>query len=107
MSRIGQLEAQLHGLMRNVQEARAGSVHDVETQPAAERLSSAPAESQKGGDVAQLRVQVASLAGQLANAEDELKKYQGVRVRRRSHGHRNKRPKWMFWKSWKRALRFG
>ncbi len=56
-----------------------------------------------GADIAQLRLQVTSLANKLAQTQDELNRSQGTHVKRRSHHRRKSESRWGFWRSSKRT----
>lgn len=83
-------------------------VTELETHVSAESVNSSMREtvSQEhtiasplnSADIAQLRLQVTSLANKLAQTQDELKHSQGTHVKRRSHHKRKSESKWGFWR---------
>ena len=86
-----------HALNRIVElEARAGSEREADSH---EHGVPSPL---NGADVAQLRLQVTSLANKLAQTQDELKRSQGTRVKRRSHHKHKNGSTWAFWRGSKR-----
>lgn len=127
MLRISQLESQLDGIARDQQEGNASShsssdvrsgisqpetvhalnrIEELETRAGSEREVVTQERSTQsplnGADVAQLRLQVTSLANKLAQTEDELKSSQGTRVKRRSHHKHKNGSTWAFWRGSKR-----
>ena len=127
MLRISQLESQLAGITRGKQEGNASnnssrtarsSIPQPETVHALNRIEEleARAGSEReavtqehsipsplnGADVAQLRLQVTSLANKLAQTEDELNRSQGTHVKRRSHHKHKNGSTWAFWRGSKR-----
>ena len=98
MARIGQLEAEVEALSRQLQQGGATRHTDQATRdsedegPPGERPATERVE-----ELSQFRIQVASLANELARAEGELSELRGRRARRRGRRGEN-RPRWMFWR---------
>ena len=125
MLRIGELEARLIGVERrggaesgvqgassfNVAELaekvealerRSGTSADTETSDPAGDTKPISAEDEAPlreleEEISQLRLQLNSLTGQLAQTQEQLRSAQGTRARRRSRSRRDSPPKWKFW----------
>ncbi len=59
--------------------------------------TTSPSELEGQNAIAQLRVQLVSLAGQLASTKEELGQLKGTHQRSRSRSRRHRTPKWKFW----------
>ena len=131
MMRIGELEAQMFGVERRVTESenrgasssdfaelaekvealerRWGTSAGTETSEHASDTRPISAEDdnllrEREEEISQLRLQVNSLTGQLAQTQEQLKSSQGTRARRRSR-RRDSPPKWKFWQGSRRRWR--
>ncbi len=110
MARIGQLEAEVEALSRRLEEGGATrDTEDASDPAAAEDQTTRDSEDEgppderpqpatkRAEDLSQFRLQVASLANELARAEGELNEVRGQRAKRRGRRGEN-RPGWMFWR---------
>ena len=124
MLRISQLESQLadaggrqggsshssYNARSNTPQPETGHalnrIEELEARTGSERVAISQEHSipspLNGADVAQLRLQVTSLANKLAQTEDALKSSQGTRVKRRSHHKHKNGSTWAFWRGSKR-----
>ena len=114
MQRTGQLEAQVDSLTFRLKEDGPDAERAEEPAPKAQSIGMAGGTAtaskedqslvqQRDMEIDQLRLQVVSLASQLAQSEAQVKRVEGGRLRRRSKsGHR---PKWMFWRRSKHLQR--
>jgi hypothetical protein len=88
MQRIGQLEAQVESLNQ-----RLVSLPDAhESSP----IETGPPPPLGHDETSQLRIQITTLAGQLARTQEQLAEIRGTRVRRRRS--RDRPPGWKFWR---------
>lgn len=123
MLRISQLESQLADITRDQREGNASShsssntrssIPQSETGQALNRIEELEAQREavtqqhsipsplNGADVAQLRLQITSLANKLAQTKDELERSQGTLLKRRSHHKHKNGSTWAFWRGSKR-----
>ena len=125
MFRIGQLEARIERLtgdpaerapdeqgppsqVQNVSDEVEDPEHpsmDHEPEGVMEPPSPVGASSdsdKESAEIAQLRLQLYTLANQLAQAQEELDRVQGKVARHRSHRRNRSRSRWKFWRRWTR-----